>query len=189
MEGDTLKWMNCLRQLIDEKKLNHTFWCFNANSGDTGGLVKDDFKTWDEEKYGLVKKVLWQNDSGKFVGLDHKVPLGANGISLTDFSGKIVRAESAPSETEKQTESVTAVTEDETAVQTQTPETSAAPDEKVKLPSSNVRRVVLSVIIITVSIGVCILAVYAGIRAAASKTADDGEDSHAGDDAGNGENG
>ena len=189
MEGDTLKWMNCLRQLIDEKKLSHTFWCFNANSGDTGGLVKDDFKTWDEEKYGLVKKVLWQNDSGKFVGLDHKVPLGANGISLTDFSGKIVRAESAPSETEKQTESVTAVTEDETAVQTQTPETSAAPDEKVKLPSSNVRRVVLAVIIIIVSIGVCILAVYAGIRAAASKTADDGEDSHAGDDAGNGENG
>lgn len=189
MEGDTLKWMNCLRQLIDEKKLSHTFWCFNANSGDTGGLVKDDFKTWDEEKYGLVKKVLWQNDSGKFVGLDHKVPLGANGISLTDFSGKIVRAESAPSETEKQTESITAVTEDETAVQTQTPETSAAPDEKVKLPSSNVRRVVLAVIIITVSIGVCILAVYAGIRAAASKTADDGEDSHAGDDAGNGENG
>ena len=189
MEGDTLKWMNCLRQLIDEKKLSHTFWCFNANSGDTGGLVKDDFKTWDEEKYGLVKKVLWQNDSGKFVGLDHKVPLGANGISLTDFSGKIVRAESAPSETEKQTESVTAVTEDETAVQTQTTETSAAPDEKVKLPSSNVRRVVLAVIIIFVSIGVCILAVYAGIRAAASKTADDGEDSHAGDDAGNGENG
>ena len=189
MEGDTLKWMNCLRQLIDEKKLSHTFWCFNANSGDTGGLVKDDFKTWDEEKYGLVKKVLWQNDSGKFVGLDHKVPLGANGISLTDFSGKIVRAESAPSETEKQTESVTAVTEDETAVQTQTTETSAAPDEKVKLPSSNVRRVVLAVIIIIVSIGVCILAVYAGIRAAASKTADDGEDSHAGDDAGNGENG
>ena len=189
MEGDTLKWMNCLRQLIDEKKLSHTFWCFNANSGDTGGLVKDDFKTWDEEKYGLVKKVLWQNDSGKFVGLDHKVPLGANGISLTDFSGKIVRAESAPSETEKQTESVTAGTEEETAVQTQTPETSAAPDEKVKLPSSNVRRVVLAVIIITVSIGVCILAVYAGIRAAASKTADDGEDSHAGDDAGNGENG
>ena len=189
MEGDTLKWMNCLRQLIDEKKLSHTFWCFNANSGDTGGLVKDDFKTWDEEKYGLVKKVLWQNDSGKFVGLDHKVPLGANGISLTDFSGKIVRAESAPSETEKQTEGVTAVTEDETAVQTQTTETSAAPDEKVKLPSSNVRRVVLAVIIITVSIGVCILAVYAGIRAAASKTADDGEDSHAGDDAGNGENG
>ena len=189
MEGDTLKWMNCLRQLIDEKKLSHTFWCFNANSGDTGGLVKDDFKTWDEEKYGLVKKVLWQNDSGKFVGLDHKVPLGANGISLADFSGKIVRAESAPSETEKQTESVTAVTEEETAVQTQTPETSAAPDEKVKLPSSNVRRVILAVIIITVSIGVCILAVYAGIRAAASKTADDGEDSHAGDDAGNGENG
>ena len=48
---------------------------------------------------------------------------------------------------------------------------------------------IIDLIIIIVSIGVCILAVYAGIRAAASKTADDGEDSHAGDDAGNGENG
>lgn len=188
MEGDTLKWMNCLRQLIDEKKLSHTYWCFNANSGDTGGLVKDDFKTWDEDKYALVKQVLWQNDSGKFVGLDHKVPLGANGISLTDFSGKIVRVESETTQSEKQTEGVPAGSEDETAVQTEAPETTAAPGEKVKTPSSNVRRVVLAVIIISVSVGVCLLAVYAGTKAAASKTADNGEDSPAGDEAGNGEN-
>ena len=189
MEGDTLKWMNCLRQLIDEKKLSHTFWCFNANSGDTGGLVKDDFKTWDVDKYELVKKVLWQNDSGKFVGLDHKVPLGANGISLSDFSGKIVRVEADATETEKQTEGATTGSEDETTVRSETAETTAAPEEKVKTTSSNVRRVVLAVIIITISIGVCLLAVYAGTKAAASKTAEDGEDSPAGDDAGNGENG
>ncbi|MDE7293793.1 MAG: cellulase family glycosylhydrolase [Oscillospiraceae bacterium] len=81
MTQPNLKWMTYLRQLIKEKKLNHTFWCFNANSGDTGGLVKDDFVTWDKEKYEFVKEVLWQED-GKFVGLDHEIPLGSNGKAL-----------------------------------------------------------------------------------------------------------
>ena len=165
MQGDHLKWMNYMRQLIDEKKLNHTFWCFNANSGDTGGLVKDDFKTWDEEKYGLVKKVLWQNDSGKFVGLDHKVPLGANGISLSEFSGKIVTV--AP-ESEKPSETTadnTSETQETTAV-----ETTAESKPAEKSPASNVRRIVVAVIIVLAGVGVCAFAVLAGVRAAASKT-------------------
>jgi len=86
MKEPNLTWMTYMRQLIKENKLNHTFWCFNANSGDTGGLVLDDFKTWDEEKYAFVKEVLWQ-EGGKFVGLDHAIPLGTNGITLTDANG------------------------------------------------------------------------------------------------------
>lgn len=81
MTQPNLKWMTYLRQFIKEKRINHTFWCFNANSGDTGGLVKDDFTTWDNEKYEFVKEVLWQED-GKFVGLDHQIPLGSNGKAL-----------------------------------------------------------------------------------------------------------
>lgn len=84
MTEPNLTWMTYLRQLISENHINHTFWCFNANSGDTGGLVKDDFMTWDTEKYEFVKEVLWQKD-GKFVGLDHKIPLGENGITLEDY--------------------------------------------------------------------------------------------------------
>ncbi|MGN0621478.1 MAG: cellulase family glycosylhydrolase [Porcipelethomonas sp.] len=84
MTEPNVTWMTYLRQLISENKINHTFWCFNANSGDTGGLVKDDFMTWDTEKYEFVKEVLWQKD-GKFVGLDHKIPLGENGITLSDY--------------------------------------------------------------------------------------------------------
>ena len=90
MEGDNLKWMEYFRQLIAERHLHHTFWCFNANSGDTGGLVKDDFKTWDEEKYNFVKEVLWKSENGKFIGLDHAVPLGVNGIALNDYEGIII---------------------------------------------------------------------------------------------------
>ena len=86
MREPNLTWMTYMRKLIKDNKLNHTFWCFNANSGDTGGLVLDDFTTWDEEKYSFVKEVLWQED-GKFVGLDHAIPLGDNGITLSEADG------------------------------------------------------------------------------------------------------
>lgn len=86
MTEPNLTWMTHLRTLIKTYRLNHTFWCFNSNSGDTGGLVKDDFVTWDEEKYAFVKEVLWQ-ENGRFVGLDHEIPLGTagNGISLGEL--------------------------------------------------------------------------------------------------------
>lgn len=88
MREPNLTWMTHIRTLISNYNLHHTFWCFNANSGDTGGLVLDDFKTWDEEKYAFVKEVLWQ-ENGKFVGLDHEIPLGTagNGITLSEAKG------------------------------------------------------------------------------------------------------
>ena len=67
--------------------IHHTFWCFNENSGDTGGLVWDDFGQWDEEKYALVKPALWQDDNGVFISLDHQRPVGANGQSLSEYYG------------------------------------------------------------------------------------------------------
>lgn len=82
-DGDNERWFVFLRDLIQEYHIHHTFWCFNENSGDTGGLVEGNFGTWDEAKYKILKPVLWQK-GGKFVGLDHKIPLGANGISLSD---------------------------------------------------------------------------------------------------------
>lgn len=86
MTEPNLTWMTHMRTLIEKYHLHHTFWCYNANSGDTGGLVLDDFSTWDEEKYEFVKKVLWQ-EGGKFVGLDHAIPLGKNGITLSKAKG------------------------------------------------------------------------------------------------------
>ena len=82
-DGPNQKWMELLRDLIVDNHIHHTFWCFNANSGDTGGLVSYDFKTWEEDKYALVKPSLWQK-GGKFVGLDHKIPLGKNGLTASD---------------------------------------------------------------------------------------------------------
>jgi aryl-phospho-beta-D-glucosidase BglC (GH1 family) len=85
--GDNEKWLMAIRDFIGERFIHHTFWCFNANSGDTGGLVEHDFKTWDLKKYALVRKVLWQDRKGRFVGLDHKIPLGSgkNGTTVTQY--------------------------------------------------------------------------------------------------------
>lgn len=101
MEGDNLTWMTDLRQLISDDHLNYTFWCFNANSGDTGGLVLDDFTTWDEDKYSFVSEVLWKDDEGHFIGLDHAVPLGqsGNGVSLSEYSGIAAAPETNTTET------------------------------------------------------------------------------------------
>ena len=86
-DGSNQKWMLALRDLMIENHIHHTFWCFNENSGDTGGLVYDNFGKWDEDKYALVEPALWQTDSGKFISLDHQTALGANGISLGDYYG------------------------------------------------------------------------------------------------------
>ncbi len=86
MREPNLTWMTYMRRLIKENHLNHTFWCLNANSGDTGGLLTDNFTDWDEEKYKFVKEVLWQ-ENGKFVGLDHVNKLGSNGITLSNAKG------------------------------------------------------------------------------------------------------
>ena len=86
MREPNLTWMTYIRKLISDNHLSHTFWCFNANSGDTGGLVLDDFTTWDEDKYAFVKEVLWQ-ENGKFVGLDHAIKLGENGTDLSSANG------------------------------------------------------------------------------------------------------
>ncbi len=87
--GDNTKWMTILRDYMIEKRIHHTFWCFNENSGDTGGLVYDNFGKWDEEKYALVEPALWQDKNGKFISLDHARPLGqgGNGISISDYYG------------------------------------------------------------------------------------------------------
>ena len=84
--GDNQKWMELLRDYMIDNHINHTFWCLNPNSGDTGGLLGYDFSTWDMDKYNLFEPSLWQTSTtGKYIGLDHQKALGANGISVSDY--------------------------------------------------------------------------------------------------------
>ena len=89
MDGDiNQKWMGLLRDYMIENHINHTFWCLNPNSGDTGGLLDHSFAVWDEAKYALFELSLWQTqETGKYIGLDHQYSLGVNGtgLSLNEF--------------------------------------------------------------------------------------------------------
>jgi aryl-phospho-beta-D-glucosidase BglC (GH1 family) len=40
-----------------------TFWCMNPNSGDTGGLLEDDWVTINEAKYNILKPYLADNEA------------------------------------------------------------------------------------------------------------------------------
>ena len=87
------KWMELLAAYMTKHHINHTYWCLNPNSGDTGGLLSHDFLTWDPGRYGILKKTLWQTKSGKFIGLDHQTALGKNGISLNEFYSGLASTE------------------------------------------------------------------------------------------------
>lgn len=93
--GDNETWMLAMQELIIEHGLHHTFWAINPNSGDTGGLLDNSWVTWDEEKYAILKPTLWQNNAGKFIGLDHQVALGSSttGISLNEHFGDSIPTE------------------------------------------------------------------------------------------------
>ncbi|MCX6021932.1 MAG: glycoside hydrolase family 5 protein [Chloroflexi bacterium] len=48
-------WFRSLMTYLQRMGVNYTYWSLNPNSGDTGGLLKDDWKTLDEGKLELLK--------------------------------------------------------------------------------------------------------------------------------------
>ena len=84
--GSNEKYLNIMAEFIAKNHINHTFWCINPNSGDTGGLLEGDWVTWDAAKYNMMKKTLWSDSrTGNFVGLDHEIPLGSKGETVTAY--------------------------------------------------------------------------------------------------------
>ncbi|MBR4627142.1 MAG: cellulase family glycosylhydrolase [Ruminococcus sp.] len=95
MDGaENQRWMTLLRDYMINNHINHTFWCLNPNSGDTGGLLDSQFKVWDDKKYALFEESLWQTlTTGKYIGLDHQTALGKNGLSLSEFYSSYAETE------------------------------------------------------------------------------------------------
>ncbi|MDE6004507.1 MAG: cellulase family glycosylhydrolase, partial [Oscillospiraceae bacterium] len=92
--GKNQKWMTLLRDYMIDKHINHTFWCLNPNSGDTGGLLGYDFMTWDDEKYDLFEPSLWQTSkTGTYIGLDHQHKLGDSGLTVTEYYNSYASSE------------------------------------------------------------------------------------------------
>ena len=123
--GENVHWLQELRDYMIDKHIHHTFWCFNENSSDTGGLVYDNFQKWDDVKYEFVKPALWQTADGKFISLDHQIPLGTagNGITLSEYY-------SGGNTTPRTTTSTTTTTTSKTTTSTTTTTTTTTTTSK-----------------------------------------------------------
>jgi endoglucanase len=48
------KWQRRLMQFLKERGISYTYWSWNPNSGDTGGVLKDDWTTVDTAKLAVI---------------------------------------------------------------------------------------------------------------------------------------
>jgi endoglucanase len=51
-------WQRQLVNFIQQKKLSFTYWSWNPNSDDTGGILQDDWRTVDPAKQALLNQLL-----------------------------------------------------------------------------------------------------------------------------------
>lgn len=52
------RWQHALVQYIQANAMYWTYWSLNPNSGDTGGLLQDDWVTWDRGKQAMLKPIM-----------------------------------------------------------------------------------------------------------------------------------
>lgn len=52
------QWLAALVEHLNDRQVSFAFWCLNPNSGDTGGLLLDDWMTVDEQKLEALAPLL-----------------------------------------------------------------------------------------------------------------------------------
>ncbi len=52
-------WQRSLMQYLKEHKISYTYWCWNPDSGDTGGVLADDWTTIHEDKMAMLSTYRW----------------------------------------------------------------------------------------------------------------------------------
>jgi endoglucanase len=52
-------WMRALVEFLKVNGINYTYWSWNPDSGDTGGLLKPDWKTLDSAKMDILSAYQW----------------------------------------------------------------------------------------------------------------------------------
>jgi len=52
-------WQRRLVRYLKEHKISYTYWSWNPNSGDTGGVLADDWSTIHQDKMALLRSYQW----------------------------------------------------------------------------------------------------------------------------------
>mgnify|MGYP000929590638 CR=1 FL=1 len=53
-----MKWLTTLAGYLKDNKMSFAFWCWNPDSGDTGGILQDDWMTVNQNKLDIIKTAL-----------------------------------------------------------------------------------------------------------------------------------
>lgn len=61
-------WLRALIAFLKVNGMNYTYWCWNPDSGDTGGILKPDWKTVDSAKLSILQAYQWPLGDGKANG-------------------------------------------------------------------------------------------------------------------------
>jgi len=73
-----------------------TFWSWNPDSGDTGGILKDDWQSVDTVKDGYLASIKAPNFGGSGTGGDYTAPSTPTGLSVTGTSSSSVSLSWSP---------------------------------------------------------------------------------------------
>jgi endoglucanase len=52
-------WQKSLVNFLRQQHISYTYWCWNPDSGDTGGILKYDWKTVDQAKLDILQSYQW----------------------------------------------------------------------------------------------------------------------------------
>jgi endoglucanase len=52
-------WQRSLMAYLKQHKISYTYWCWNPDSGDTGGILTDDWTTVHADKLALLRTYQW----------------------------------------------------------------------------------------------------------------------------------
>ena len=52
-------WQRTLVAFMKTNNISYTYWSWNPDSGDTGGILKDDWKTVDQSKLDVLSAYQW----------------------------------------------------------------------------------------------------------------------------------
>jgi hypothetical protein len=52
-------WQKALVAYLQANQIDYTYWCWNPNSGDTGGILQDDWTTVNQAKLSVLQAYQW----------------------------------------------------------------------------------------------------------------------------------
>jgi hypothetical protein len=99
-------WQRTLVDYLQANGFDYTYWCWNPNSADTGGLLEDDWTTLDPAKLAILQAYQWPLIGSPEPAADAEAIVAA-------FQGPTLPAPSVapvPAQVQPQTQSATVAT-------------------------------------------------------------------------------